>query len=286
MDGVMLNYFIVDAFSDKPFKGNPVAVFTDCDDLSEKTMQSIARQMNLSETTFIQSPKKCGDACVKIFTPVNQLPFAGHPLLGTALVLYLLHKKNNILVETNKGVFNFGISIHPNNSGYTSAHVLMEQPNPIINEYEYKNELLLASGIKKSTLPIEIYDVGPRHVFIGLENEKQLASVCPDYKKLSEHIDMALLCFSPSEQSHWRLRMFSPAYGVVEDSATGSAIGPLALHLCRYGLCNYNEKIEVIQGIEIKRKAYLYGYAENHNDVIKLKVGGIALLMGKGQYFI
>ena len=83
----MHRYAVVDAFADEPLRGNPVAVFFDADDLSAAQMQRIAREMNLSETTFVLAAQHGGDARIRIFTPVNELPFAGHPMLGTAIAL-------------------------------------------------------------------------------------------------------------------------------------------------------------------------------------------------------
>lgn len=281
----MHEYTIVNSFGEELFSGNPVAVFFDCDDLNVEVMQKLAAELHLSETTFICSPKQGGDAHVKIFTPVNELAFAGHPLLGTALALFKKTRSANLKIETQKGIFNFLVR-QVKESPFTS-YVQMEQPTPVISLYKHKKELLDALGVKKSVLPIEMYDVGPRHVFVGVENIITLSAIRPDLKKLSAFNNMAALCFCRDEVSAgWRLRMFSPAYGVSEDAATGSAAGPLAMHLARYGLAEFNKEIEILQGVEMGRPSYMKGLVKIENDMPRLEAGGFAFQIAIGQYLI
>lgn len=280
----MYKYTIVNSFGNKLFTGNPVAVFFNCDDLDDYYMQKLAAEINLSETTFIRSPIKGGDFNVKIFTPVNELGFAGHPLLGTALALAKETGLSQINIETQKGVYRFSID-SVKEEPYT-AYVKMEQPNPVISSYEYRQKLLEALGVEKSTLPIDMYNVGPRHVFVGVEHIEILEKINPDLKKLSQFNNMAALCFCPNDADSWRLRMFSPAYGVAEDAATGSAAGPLALHLCRYGLSEFGKMIEIIQGVEMKRPSYMNAVAKKTNEEFLLEAGGYAFQVAMGQYFV
>lgn len=276
----MHNYVIADSFCNRPLTGNPVAIFFDCDDISSGKMQAIASQINLSETTFICRPKGDADANIRIFTPVNELPFAGHPLLGTALAISLKEKKDSVVFETQKGNFRFNIS----NESNQSAYIDMEMPIPIVTAYELEEELLLAAGLKHSILPIEIYDVGPRHVFVGVKDEETLAEISPDIKRLAEHKNIALICFCKRDD-HWRLRMFSPAYGVIEDAATGSAAAPLALHLARHGQIDFGEKIKIVQGIEMGRESVMYGTAWKKDGAVFLKAAGQAIIAAQGVYF-
>ncbi|MDP5993796.1 phenazine biosynthesis protein PhzF, partial [Pseudomonas aeruginosa] len=104
-------------------------------------------------------------------------------------------------------------------------------------------ELLAALGLKGSTFPIEVYRNGPRHVFVGLESVAALSALHPDHRALCDFPDLAVNCFAGAGR-HWRSRMFSPAYGVVEDAATGSAAGPLAIHLARHRQIPYGQQIE------------------------------------------
>lgn len=281
----MHEYTIVNSFGEKLFSGNPVAVFFGCDDLSTEVMQKLAAELHLSETTFICSPHQGGDAHVKIFTPVNELGFAGHPLLGTALALFKKTGSSNLKIETQKGIFNFLVR-QVKESPFT-AYIQMELPTPVISPCKYQKDLLEALGLKESILPIEMYDVGPRHVFVGVENTAALSAIRPDLKKLSAFNNMAALCFCVDESREgWRLRMFSPAYGVTEDAATGSAAGPLAMHLARHGLIEFGEEIEILQGVEIRRPSYMMGITKIENNLLRLEAGGFAFQIAIGQYLI
>lgn len=281
----MHEYYLVDAFSKSPLKGNPVAVFFAADDLNEKQMQAIASQMNLSECTFVMEGQDSYDALVRIFTPVNELAFAGHPLLGTALAFSIKHGKSSLRFKTSKGLFQFKVIDERMDGQRVIGNVEMEQPSPHHSLYERAEELLQAVKRPSSTLPVEMYDVGPRHVFVGLEHEKQLSEITPDLNNLATHNNMALLCFSPGTR-HWRLRMFSPAYGVTEDAATGSAAGPFVLHLARHGLVPYGKKVTMLQGKEMGREAIMWGCATLNGEDVRLKAGGNAICMGRGHYLL
>ena len=281
----MHEYMVVNSFSSQKLLGNPVAVFLACDDLGIQTMQKLAHELHLSETTFVLQPQHGGDARVRIFTPVNELAFAGHPLLGTALVLALRLGRETLAVETAKGTFIFKVSDLENGSESSVAHIEMEQPSPECKRYERAGDLLDALGVESSLLPIEIYDVGPRHVFVAVADVDELSAVSPDLKALATHENMAAICFCRDADT-WRMRMFSPAYGVNEDAATGSAAGPLALHLARHGVAEYGTRIDILQGVEIGRPSYMYGVAERNNGNIRLAAGGFAITVAQGKYFI
>ncbi|TRO56447.1 PhzF family phenazine biosynthesis protein [Streptomyces sp. IB201691-2A2] len=263
----MHEYTVVDAFAHEPLTGNPVAVVLGADDLSGEQMQRIAREMNLSETTFVHRPRQDGnDARVRIFTPVNELPFAGHPLLGTAIALGGRGKARRLRIETAMGVIPF--ELRRAHGRVLSAS--MRQPVPVWEPFERTGELLEALGITASTLPVEIYRNGPRHVLVGLDSIEALSKVDPDHRALSRFSDMATNCYAGQGRS-WRNRMFSPAYGVVEDAATGSAAGPIAIHLARRGLIEYGRPVTITQGVEIGRPspmgALVHGRGENVTSV-------------------
>ncbi|MDI3409429.1 PhzF family phenazine biosynthesis isomerase [Streptomyces cavernicola] len=263
----MHRYVVVDAFAREPLSGNPVAVFFDSDDLTGELMQRIAREMNLSETTFVLRPREARhDAHVRIFTPVNELPFAGHPLLGTAIALGERTGGDRLRIETAMGVIPFELD----REGGRTVAAGMRQPVPEWEPFDRADELLAALGIGASTLPVEIYRNGPRHVLVGLESVEALSKLDPDHRALARFPDMAANCFA-GHGSSWRNRMFSPAYGVVEDAATGSAAGPIALHLARHGLAAYGQHIEITQGVEIGRPspmgALVHGRGERVDSV-------------------
>ncbi|EPO3677014.1 TPA: phenazine biosynthesis protein PhzF, partial [Pseudomonas aeruginosa] len=266
----MHRYVVIDAFASEPLQGNPVAVFFDCDDLSGERMQRMAREMNLSESTFVLRPQQDGDARIRIFTPVNELPFAGHPLLGTAIALGAETDKDRLFLETRMGTVPFALE---RQDGKVVA-CSMQQPIPTWEHFSRPAELLAALGLKGSTFPIEVYRNGPRHVFVGLESVAALSALHPDHRALCDFPDLAVNCFAGAGR-HWRSRMFSPAYGVVEDAATGSAAGPLAIHLARHRQIPYGQQIEILQGVEIGRPSRMYARAEGAGErVSTVEVSG------------
>lgn len=280
-------YVVVDAFADEPLLGNPVAVFFDAADLTGDHMQRIAREMNLSEVTFLLPPSGEADVRVRIFTPVNELPFAGHPLLGTAVAVGLERGAGRLLFETAMGTVPF--EVDPTGDGAHGpgvAHASMEQPIPVWEPYEHAEELLSALGVDSSTLPVEIYRNGPRHVFVGLPDTEALNALRPDHRALAAFEDMATNCFAP-DGSRWQTRMFSPAYGVVEDAATGSAAGPLAIHLARHGHAAYGDTVEIHQGVQLGRRSVMFAEARADGDrVARVRVSGRGAVAAEGTIHV
>jgi len=275
----MYDYVVADVFTDTPLHGNPVAVFLDAAGIPTTRMQRIARELNLSETTFVLPAEKDGDVRVRIFTPVNELPFAGHPTLGTAVVLGSATNGDQLRMETHMGTIPFRFTRE--NGRIVSAS--MNQPVPVWQPYPETTHLLTALGIESSVLPVEVYRNGPRHVYIGLSTVPALSAVQPDLRALAEHLDMAANCFASEGGGHWRMRMFSPAYGVAEDAGTGSAAGPLAIHLARHGLTRYGEQIEIMQGVEMGRPSRMLATAYGDGDRIdEVEVSGSAVIIARG----
>ena len=273
-----LAYVVADVFAQTPLEGNPVAVFLDGSGLTAERMQRVAREMNLSETTFVQAAAHDGDVAVRIFTPVNELPFAGHPALGTAIVLGARGSLDRIRLETAMGV----IPVEFEWQDGTIVSGRMRQPIPAWEPYERADELLAALGVESSVLPVEVYRNGPRHVYVGLPTVAALSGVEPDLRALARLPDMAANCFAGSG-SRWRARMFSPAYGVAEDAATGSAAGPLAVHLARHGLIGFGQRIEIVQGVEIGRPSTMFARAEGSAErVDTVEVAGSAVIVADG----
>jgi trans-2,3-dihydro-3-hydroxyanthranilate isomerase len=275
-------YLVVDSFTDTPLHGNPVAVFFDADDLSAARMQGIAREMNLSEVTFVLRPKSGGDAHIRIFTPVNELPFAGHPLLGTAIALGESFPADRLRLETAMGVITFELE---RLDGRVVA-AQMGQPVPTWVEFDRTGDLLAALGVDVPELPVEIYSNGPRHVLVGLESVAALSRIDPDHRALAAFPDMATNCYAGSRTS-WRNRMFSPAYGVKEDAATGSAAGPLAIHLARHGRIEFGQWIDIHQGVEMGRSALMRASAEGAGDrITSVRVAGSGVPVARGVIYV
>lgn len=275
----MHSYVVVDAFARRPLTGNPVAVFFDSDDLAAEQMQRIAREMNLSETTFVLRPRQDGDVHVRIFTPVNELPFAGHPLLGTAIALGGRTDADRLRIETAMGIIPFELE---REHGEKVVAASMRQPVPVWEPFDRAEELLDALGVRESTLPVEIYRNGPRHVLVGFESIEALSKADPDHRALAAFPDMATNCIA-GHGSSWRNRMFSPAYGVVEDAATGSAAGPIAIHLARHGLAAYGQRVEITQGVEIGRPSPMRALVHGEGDrVDTVEVSGHGVVSIEG----
>ncbi|HEQ2045777.1 TPA: phenazine biosynthesis protein PhzF, partial [Pseudomonas aeruginosa] len=219
------------------------------------------------------------DARIRIFTPVNELPFAGHPLLGTAIALGAETDKDRLFLETRMGTVPFALE---RQDGKVVA-CSMQQPIPTWEHFSRPAELLAALGLKGSTFPIEVYRNGPRHVFVGLESVAALSALHPDHRALCDFPDLAVNCFAGAGR-HWRSRMFSPAYGVVEDAATGSAAGPLAIHLARHRQIPYGQQIEILQGVEIGRPSRMYARAEGAGErVSAVEVSGNGAAFAEGR---
>jgi trans-2,3-dihydro-3-hydroxyanthranilate isomerase len=274
-------YAVADVFTATPLEGNPAAVFLDATGLSSERMQRIAREMNLSETVFVLPAEHDGDVRVRIFTPVNELPFAGHPTLGTAVVLGASHAAKKLRMETAMGTVVF--ELERDDEGRVSA-ARMWQPLPTWEPYDRRDELLAGLDLVTtgSTLPVEVYHNGPRHVFVGLDSVAALSALEPDQRILARLPDMAANCFTGSG-TRWRLRMFSPAYGVVEDAATGSAAGSLAVHLARHGLIRFDEWIEIRQGVEMGRPSTMRARVAGTPERIEaVQVAGSAVVVTQG----
>jgi len=274
-------YVLCDVFTDTPLTGNQLAVFTDGRGLDDETMQSIARELKLSETTFVFPAEQGGHAKVRIFTPATELPFAGHPTLGTAFVLASPMQLLEIRLETGMGI----VPVRLEREGARIVFGRMEQPLPTVEPYEPEAELLSALGVERSELPVERYDNGAQHVYIALGSEEEVARLRPDLNRLGDLEGVVgVNCFAGSD-GRWKTRMFAPAGGVPEDPATGSAAGPLALHLARHGRIAFGDEIEITQGVEIDRPSTLYARADGSADnVERVEVGGSAVVIARGEF--
>src|SRR5919197_6044847 len=273
-------YVIADVFTDTPLEGNALAVFTDARAIPPPRMQQIAREMNLSETVFVLPAEDGGDARIRIFTPASELPFAGHPTLGSALVLAESRGGDLIRLETGAGMI--PVEIQRQDGRIVSGS--MRQPIPTWEPYEAAGELLAALGVQSSLLPVEVYRNGPRHVYVALGGEDAVASLTPDLGALARLPDVGVNCFAGSG-ARWKTRMFAPAYGVAEDPATGSAAGPLAVHLARHGRVAFGEEIEISQGVEVGRPSTLYARADGTaSQVERVEVGGSAVTVARGEF--
>jgi trans-2,3-dihydro-3-hydroxyanthranilate isomerase len=275
-------YVVADVFTDTPLQGNQLAVFTDAREIPEEQLQPLAKEMNYSETVFVYTPEAEGHARIRIFTPTSELPFAGHPVLGTAFVLAAPLQLPEIRLETGQGVV--PLALDRDDQGRI-VFGRMRQPIPQVEAFGPQAELFEALGIPGSELPVELYDLGIRHVYVALPSEDAVAALEPDYAALSRLTGIVgVNCFAGSGL-RWKTRMFAPADGVPEDPATGSAAGPLVVHLARHGLVPFGEQIEITQGVEIGRPSTLYAKVEGSAEQIEsVEVGGSAVVVARGEF--
>jgi trans-2,3-dihydro-3-hydroxyanthranilate isomerase len=301
-------YVVVDVFTDKPLTGNQLAVFTDAREIPEEILQPLAKEMAFSETVFVYPPTRPepvdekalrgaldhedddetvftvppeagGHARIRIFTPAAELPFAGHPVLGSAFVLGMPLQLGEIRLETGAGI----IPVTLEREGASIVFGRMQQPIPNWEPFAQAEELQQLLGVR-SQLPVETYDLGPHHVFLELGSEAEVAALEPDFGALARLTHGGVNCFAGSGL-HWKTRMFAPASGVAEDPATGSACGPLGVHLVRHGRIGFGEEIEVSQGAEIGRPSTLYVRVDGSPEQIdRVEVGGSAVVVARGEF--
>jgi len=272
-------YVVADVFTDTPLAGNQLAVFTDARDIPEEQLQRLAREMNYSETTFVYPPEGEGHVRMRIFTPGTEVPFAGHPTLGTAFVLAGPLQLVEIRIETGRGI----VPVALEREGARISFGWMEQPIPSIEPFAGAEELCSILGVEP-VLPVELYDNGIAHVYVGLGSREEVASLDPDWQRLAKIGPYGINCFA-GDGSQWKTRMFHPAFGVAEDPATGSAAGPLALHLARHGRIAFGDEIEIEQGVEIGRPSKLYARAWGSDGAVeRVSVGGSAVIVARGEF--
>jgi len=272
-------YVVADVFTDTPLVGNPVAVFTDGRGLEDEQMQQLARELNLSETVFVFPAEAGGTARIRIFTPALELPFAGHPTLGTAFVLAAPLQLDEIRLETLKGI----VPVRLEREEGRIAFGRMVQPVPTWKAFAGEGPLLAALGVERSELPVEEYDNGAQHVYVALGSEDEVARLRPNLSQADLPEALGTNCFAGSGK-RWKTRMFGLG-GIAEDPATGSAAGPLAVHLARHGKIAWGDEIEISQGAEIGRPSTLYARADGSAEQIeRVEVGGSAVVVARGEF--
>lgn len=272
-------YLVVDVFTSRPLEGNQLGVFLDGRPFSPEQMLRLAREMNFAETVFLLPPETGGDVLVRIFTPSAELPFAGHPVLGTAFVVGTATGADVVVLETQAGPV--PVTLERDEGQIVFGR--MQQPIPTWEPFEREAELMSALGVRTSGLPVELYRSGPGHVYVKLPSEREVAELRPDMAALVE-LGVAANCFAGRGAS-WKTRMFFPAGAIPEDPATGSAAGPLAVHLARHGEIAFGEQIEIRQGGELNRPSLLYARATGTPERIEsIEVGGGAQVVATGHF--
>src|SRR5258707_4992215 len=285
-----LAYVIVGVCPGTRLQGNQLGVSEDGSELRADEMQRLAGEMILSETVFLLPAEDGGDARIRIFTPAAELPFAGHPVLGTAFVVGHARQLTSVQVESAAAAVPLRLTRSRQHGGSADdigqiTFAWMRRRIPAGAPFPRTAQLLAALGVPASGLPVESYTNGPTHVYVELPDEAAVTALKPHIAARAGFAGVAVYCFAGSGR-HWRSRMFAPAgLGVTEDPATGSAAGPLAIHLARHGRIGFGEEIEIRQGAEVGRPSVLHARVDGSSAGIEsVEVGGAAGVLGRGGF--
>jgi len=283
-------------FAEEKYTGNQLAVFTDAGSVSDKQMQRIAKEMNYSETTFVVSTDiREGGYDVRIFTPEQELPFAGHPTLGTAYVL----QQEIIKQPAQAIILNLKVGQIPVSLSYSNGTVdllWMQQKPPTFNQVFVAEAIAQVLNLEvaeiDSRFPIQEVSTGVPFIIVPLKTQSALKRVKVNKDKYFELINTtqakSLLVFCPetySSANNLSVRVFADYFGVPEDPATGSANGCLAGYLVQYSYCGEEPiNLRVEQGYEIGRPSLLLLKAQQKDGAIEVSVGGKVIMVANGEF--
>lgn len=277
-----LEYHLVDVFTKKALEGNALAVFPDARMLDDATMQAIAREMNLSETTFVLPPTQSNYAArVRIFTPNYEMVFAGHPTIGTAFVI-----QRKGLVPPGEAAF----VLEENVGGVPVRIEAGENPltwlrTPAIERGKQFDRAACAAalGLGEDDLlpnvPCELWTAGNPNIYVALRDRAAVDRAWVDPVKLRavspQEDKNCLFIFTPTGEGAYS-RMFAPEYGIVEDPATGSAAGPLAAFMMAHGLTSSaaGNRFVSEQGTKMGRRSFLHVLVHGERGASGIEVGG------------
>jgi len=298
-----LRYLHLDVFTSKPFEGNQLAVFPDPGDLSTATMQTIAREMNFSESTFIYPPEKGGDVRMRIFTPGEELPMAGHPTIGSTFALAI----EGTIPRGREGfVFELGVGPTPVSLEWDKAglsFVWMTQPLPTFGTVmDDRAAMATALGIDERALatglPIQVVSCGVPFLFVPIAARAAVDAVAIDRRALVRACQSAgieelpVFLFSTeagADEATAYSRMLAPGFGIAEDPATGGASGPLGSYLLHHGVVSPEAAGEILslQGAAMRRPSWIHIAIEGQPDqVTRVRVGGRSVLVGRGELMV
>jgi trans-2,3-dihydro-3-hydroxyanthranilate isomerase len=277
------DYEIWDVFTDTPLEGNPLGVFPRAEDLPSRLHQRLARELNLSETVFIlPEDPAVADAQIRIYTPMTELPFAGHPTLGAAYAVAARHGYRRVRLRTGAGIVEVTMT-RDEHGAITQGE--MRQPIPTVADHPDPVGLLAALGLERSELPVELYTNGPSHAVVTVAARATLSALTPDMGALVALGEFGVAVVARTGPAQVCSRNFCPALGVPEDPATGSAAAPVAVHLLRHGLEAAGTAIEISQGVEMGRPSRLLATAwGSATEVEAVTVAGGAVRVATGRY--
>lgn len=276
-----LRYRVVDVFTAEPLEGNPLAVFPDASGLDGVTMQRIARELNLSETVFATRAKAGGAACVRIFTPMREMVFAGHPTIGAGFVLLdegiVPNGAERFVLEEKVGPVTVRVE--------RGERPLIWLTTPPIQPGRTYDPKLCAQALGLGTgdllgLTPQLLSAGNPSVFIALKDQAAVDRAWLDSQGMSilkngEPEQVCVFVFTPTQAGAYS-RMFAPEHGVAEDPATGSATGPLAAYMLQHGLVAGAAGTRFIseQGTKMGRRSILHVQLHGERGEDGIEVGG------------
>ncbi len=299
-----LNFHLVDVFTDRPFGGNQLAVFTNAEGLEPEMMQALAKEMNLSESVFVVPATTPG--ChfrLRIFTPAMELPMAGHPTVGTAFVLALAGMfepaSAKEILRLQEGVGPIEVRLDLDAAGRPGA-IWMSQPlpqfGPVFTNRDAIAELLSVDlEDLEPDLPLETVSCGVPFLMVPLKSLKAIRNVkvrLEIWERVLQHSEaphIFTFCHQVENQgSTVHSRMFAPAMGIAEDAATGGASGPLGCYLVRYGFGVAGvSRFVSEQGIELGRPSFInIEISSEDGNIASVQVGGHCYYMGQGQLIL
>jgi trans-2,3-dihydro-3-hydroxyanthranilate isomerase len=298
-------YLHYDVFTDHLFGGNQLAVYLDGRGLAAATMQAIAKEMNFSETTFVLPSELAEtDARVRIFTPGEELPAAGHPTIGTTFALARAG-----VIEPGRGRVVLGLGIGPvpvtltwNGDELTFAWMTQRLPefgNPIADTAKIAAALSLPlAAVAGSGHPVQIVSCGVPFLFVPLATRSAVDSAAVNADALHDVFQSAktgvhgVFVFSAEpgpERATVYSRMFAPGLGITEDPATGIASGPLGCYLVRHKIVPPEKASAMLslQGVKMGRPSHVHiSVASDGGAITSVQVGGEAVLAGEGTLYV
>jgi len=287
-----LSFVQVDVFTSRAFEGNSLAVFRDGRGLSEEEMQALAREMNLSETTFIlprePSVERERGVRVRIFTVQEELPFAGHPTLGTAFQLRAASRAHEIVLELNVGKVPVRFEEAPGKPVFGE----MTQVNPEFGERHDREAVVRASGLRDGdidpSLPIQTISTGVPFTVVPIRGLEIMRGLHVDLRSSMEYLERSGGKFfyfvsretvDPAARLHARMMFYNG-----EDPATGSAAGCAAAWMVAHGVAQPEERVLIEQGVEMKRPSRIFVRASRQDDrVVNVRVGGNVVEVLRGE---
>ena len=292
----------VDAFTDTPFGGNPAAVVLGADHVNEKTMNKIAREMNVTETVFV-SKSQVADFRFRYMTPKREIGFSGHPTIAAfhALVeeghIELVQDVTMVSLETSTGILDIEI-VRNESSGHPEIQITHKEPQ-FLETYDpkdYAEALGLSLADILSPNPLQTVSTGTPHLMMPVSTSRSLDRIKPDWDRLkelqanSDYVSLSVFTRDTREPtSDAQVRDFGPAFGIYEDPVSGSAAGSLGCYLIRYGLMETTYPVTSIvieQGHYVDRPGKIFVEVRGDQENIKqVKVSGTGVTMMKGTLY-